>query len=112
MRDIKFRAWHPYSERMLLDVVYDPDDWYSGDNVTGSHFMQFTGLSDKNGKEIYEGDIVDNYAITDFVVFDNGCFMLSRDLGCPTCHSKYLGMHDELEVIGNIYERGTESMES
>ena len=73
MRDIKFRAWHKDKKCWLQDVeVFEDGSWDGalpnectqiGGMVTGYTepecvLMQYTGLKDKNGKEIYEGDIV------------------------------------------------------
>lgn len=57
MRPIKFRAWHKEAREMLYDD--DPGDCLvyrkQGQPV---EVMQFTGLLDKNGNEIYEGDLI------------------------------------------------------
>jgi len=112
MRDIKFRAWIPEKQwggeggGMIEDYTgtYDFLTWgfFSADK--GIAYMQFTGLTDKNGKDIYEGDIYTqgDKDIKYKVIFVDGQFV-GNQIGNKSlaglCH-----WIDRIEVIGNIYE--------
>ena len=104
MREIKFRAWD--GEEMT-----DWDEFDGGDMTLEQFFapdvpvwnvMQFTGLKDKNGKEIYERDVVKgNEHFIEQVHFKNGCWYTSED--SSTMKVKLFDW-DDIEIIGNIYE--------
>ncbi|EAF2835438.1 hypothetical protein HAY93_001281 [Listeria monocytogenes] len=125
MREIGFRAFVKETKKMLpvTDLCFNEIeavgvsgcgnakctlcvDWYNFDDVL---LMQYTGLKDKNGKKIFEGDIVDISvydrldwsSIKGKVVFLNGAWLV-EDVGhfAITLQSET----NEIEIIGNVHE--------
>lgn len=108
---IKFRAWDNETKQMLtvkninfcgeeINSYEMTGDWIGLDVV---ELMQYTGLKDKNGKEIYEGDICKGIRNIPFVVeWDDEN---ARFLGYGTKgYVGYVSKYPKVEVIGNIYE--------
>jgi uncharacterized phage protein (TIGR01671 family) len=121
MREIKFRVWdkkyNSYSEepyyRLLLSKngqVYNSenDEWHK---IDGRYVIQqFTGLTDKNGKEIYEGDIVESEKWVSIGKYER-CIGIIEYQYCSftiDCIKEWSGSNAVLNgnatVIGNIYE--------
>lgn len=113
----KFRAWLKEEKRMTdvreitffndeVQMISDVEDFYAYDEFK---LMQSTGLKDKNGNEIYDGDIVRftlkdgfSYVVDEFgeVIYKIGSFYILNGL------SEYLISDiktNDIEVVGNIH---------
>lgn len=127
MRELKFRAWDVKAEQMsdpfvlfgeftLLGAVHE---WQRQFGIPGDslgrlndlEILQFTGLKDKNGKDIYEGDLIIQDRIKGQVIYSRNGFyvewtqnMKARiTLGSPHPNEEN-NFETKCEVIGNIYE--------
>jgi uncharacterized phage protein (TIGR01671 family) len=112
MREIKFRAFDDgamiYSHTNLINDPYSQLGYFFNKICPEAIVMQFTGLLDKNGNEVYEGDILKfptslldpcdlgAYEL-ESVKYREGCYFLSN--------GEFLhNWNEDCEIIGNIYE--------
>lgn len=97
MREIKFRAW---DGKEMTDVPVNHSGYRLNELLEGISdnytLMQYTGLKDKNGVEIYEGDVMDSPRGNIAIVYEiaTGFFGNFRDGENPEYY----------EILGNIYE--------
>lgn len=121
----KFRAWDKHRQKMFAndELIIWNGNVYANDSkkltcnnlkgwsIDDDYLMQSTGLFDKNGQEIFEGDVVrqvrtqpttENETITGVVTMLEGAWLIMND--CEQLASYLWSETDENEIIGNIYE--------
>ena len=115
MRKIKFKAFSKKANKMFENVAINSELIW--DRYTKTHvqlkdyddliFLEFTGLLDKNGKEIYEGDVVRFQSIFGVVEYTKDCaFEVMRKLGGYGSSTTEEGepLSSQYEIIGDIYQ--------
>lgn len=135
MREIKFRAWNKIDKKMFTvdEISWDKNGMFLGEYVFGGckgtihlkhcELMQYAGQKDKDGKEIYERDIIktDYNDVYDFAYYqvvwsenegawDTKCLALHhkengfKDISRGGYCTGYFSTFKNIELIGNIYE--------
>lgn len=123
MREIKFRFWNQEENKMIYNAEETYDYGASGVPImeenfglllknSGEYIMQYVGIKDKDGKEIYEGDIICNDNGCKYVVIwlkNECCYVQSRIIN--SLFATENGKGEMLDIrynlktlIGNIYE--------
>jgi len=110
MREIKFRAWNVLDKKMLNwgDIFHLPawEIFPGTPEQRPFNIMQYTGMEDKNGREIYEGDIVrkSNGVVGVAVYFKAAAGYKLHNANYGQVFDIFETDAKYLEVIGNIYE--------
>ncbi len=121
-REIKFRAWDNENKYMItskqgiftalrnsMNITVQDNGYYNNGDLLKPNkekytLMQYTGLKDKNGVEIYEGDKVKakfyGKEVAGEIGFNSGCYLLWNS--CVSDNQLFI--FTDIEVIGNIYE--------
>lgn len=102
-REIKFKFWLGHTKKMtyghdlqgFCKIILE----FTPDVIP----LQYTGLKDKNSKEIYEGDILKHKDSFCYVIWDDAAFAI-KSPGSEAVDWEHSSFYTSSEAIGNIYE--------
>lgn len=104
MREIKFRVWNTdYNEMWSWKDVKQSTPFQYVEEAKNIIFLQYTGLNDKNGVEIYEGDLLKNNETWEVIYAPTLARFVVRN-SCGEEENMSLLAILKFEVVGNIYE--------
>ena len=130
-REIKFRAWDDHKKQMFnvgvlgifdncswqhsFSYLHNTQEWYGEEGmVIDPILMQYTGMKDKNGKEIFEGDILQWTSSNPFSLGEIRKIQVSYVQAQYWGQGRNLGVYlaellsnEKCEIVGNIYEDGS-----
>lgn len=109
MKEIKFRGWDKEDKEMIFfdleKLAYGKNYLWWKNILPGLEIMQYTGLKGKNGVEIYEDDIVEDYGYKGVIKYRSdkyGCAFFIDRTEFGTGGFGHVEKH--MEVIGNIHQ--------
>ena len=121
MKEVKMRAWNLATGMLYFELtvahgirlVSEKDLQQHGASDDQYIFMECSGIEDKDGRSIYDGDIVEvqypsGVSRRTIVKKEEGCFYPFNGNDCGDCSLKCSWLQDieSIQVIGNIYEQG------
>ena len=111
MREHKFRAWYENKMHRVTNLHVETGmvtiplmRFPFTQDVIPDEIVEYTGLKDKNGKEIYEGDLVELLDIAYQVMWKDGAYHLSYYQSNQSGNQFTQDRTKRFEVVGNIYE--------
>jgi uncharacterized phage protein (TIGR01671 family) len=110
MREIKFRAWFKDIPHMATDIeighgylqiIDAKNEEWNREIGEADAIMQYTGLKDKDGKDVYEGDIINWNGLNYAIEWERGAFRLKVKFWSLV---RWVEVIHLLEVLGNVYQ--------
>lgn len=110
-REIKFRVWDKELNIWINNIGMKQNNVLTNGTEIRFHVMQFTGLQDKNGKDIYEGDLLEGVSNNPFSLGEKSIYEIAWGVDSYYIKRTLFSIQElrnycnnNIEVVGNIYE--------